>query len=391
MTAVSTQVYIYQQITRVVVYETGDGEYFDYRYYTVYAQKLKINKGVDNVLLFQFINQEEKPVNISGAQFTFRLIDTEGTKMLLEIPLVTLNAATGRAKVTIPAMDLLEIDAQPASYSISRKILAPGGLNEAVYTDAQCGARASIDVVDSIEPEFVPSAPITIPTTQLTNQTSIGGTSFQDWTGWANPYYSGYMSTYTNAVVAGQNTEFFSSHFVPRGAITTVQLELVGYTGTIKAQAAENYQSLWYNVTDSTTYLNKTGSIHLNIVGWYPLLRLCFNNSLYATLNPPGYPALAAPYCTNGVITSVEIQNPGSGYMAPPLVTFVGDGSGATATAAIDANGSVTSITVTNGGSGYWPLPVTTPNPNKGYPIPNANAGALCLLSTGYIASIWYR
>jgi hypothetical protein len=31
--------------------------------------------------------------------------------------------------------------------------------------------------------------------------------------------------------------------------------DLDGYTGTIKAQAAENYQSIFYNVTESTTYL----------------------------------------------------------------------------------------------------------------------------------------
>jgi len=166
---------------------------------------------------------------------------------------------------------------------------------------------------------------------------------------------------------------------------------LVGYTGTIKAQGAENYQSLWYNVTESTTYLNHTGSIHINIVGWFPLLRMCFNNSIYATLNPPGMPAIAMPFTENGVVTSVLIQNPGSGYMAPPLINFVGDGAGAVAEATIDANGSVTAINVINGGSGYWPIPVAAPNPNSGWPIPPANSGAVCFISTGYVAAMWYR
>ena len=68
----STQAYIYQQITRVLLIDTGSGETFTYRYNPVYAKQLTINKGVDNVLLFEFINQQEKPVNINGSNFLFR-------------------------------------------------------------------------------------------------------------------------------------------------------------------------------------------------------------------------------------------------------------------------------------------------------------------------------
>ena len=74
----STQAYIYQQLTSVLTIDTGDGESFTYRYNPVYAKKLTINKGVDNVLLFQFINQEEKPVNITGSTFMFRAINKIG-------------------------------------------------------------------------------------------------------------------------------------------------------------------------------------------------------------------------------------------------------------------------------------------------------------------------
>lgn len=388
MSAASTQVYIYQQKARVVVYDSSVGEQFTYRYYTVYASKLKINKGVDNVILFEFINQEEKPFNIFGSNLVFRLINTEGDQMLLEKPMDILNAGAGWAKVTIKDADILEVDAQPASYSISR---ASGNLNEAVYTDAQCGARAPIDIVNSVEPAYVPSVPLTIPTTELTTQTSLGGTAYADFPGWSNPYYAGYMSSFSNGFASGVSTEFYSSFIEPSSPVTTVQLELLGYTGTIKAMWAENYQSVWYNATESKTYYNYTGTIHWNIVGWYPLLRMAFNNSLYATLNPPGQPCVAVPVCTNGVITSVEIVTPGSGYMAPPLVNFIGDGAGAIATTEINEQGSVTAINVIEGGSGYWPLPIYTPNPVTGWPVPPNQAGAICIVSTGYVVAMWYR
>ena len=69
----------------------------------MYAKNLKLNLGVDNVILFQFMNQDQKPVNISGATFTFRIISQDGQDLLYATELVSLSNTLGRAKVTIPA------------------------------------------------------------------------------------------------------------------------------------------------------------------------------------------------------------------------------------------------------------------------------------------------
>ena len=381
----STQAYIYQQITRVLLIDTGAGETFTYRYDPVYAKKLTINKGVDNVLLFEFINQEEKPVNITGSSFVFRAIDQQGTKLLVDEPLVILNGPTGRAKVTLSAEELLEIQAQPASYSITR---TSGNLTEAVFTNAQSGARAPVDIVNSVLPTFVPSSELTIPTLELSNQLQYGGTSYGQYPGGAfwqgNPNGGSYWNGYGN-------TEYFSSFIAPRGPVTTVQMDLIQYTGTIKAQWAENYQSLWYNITESTTYLNQTKTIYMNIVGWYPLLRLAFNNSVFASPDQPGYPAVAVAYCVDGLVTTITVLDGGSGYLAPPRIDIVGNGAGATAVATISNTGQVTGITVTNPGSGYWPLP-SQPNPGASpSPVPADQQGAIVVISTGFVVNLMYR
>ena len=381
----STQAYIYQQITRVLLIDTGAGETFTYRYDPVYAKKLTINKGVDNVLLFEFINQEEKPVNITGSSFVFRAIDQQGTKLLVDEPLVILNGPTGRAKVTLSAEELLEIQAQPASYSITR---TSGNLTEAVFTNAQSGARAPVDIVNSVLPTFVPSSELTIPTLELSNQLQYGGTSYGQYPGGAfwqgNPNGGSYWNGYGN-------TEYFSSFIAPRGPVTTVQMDLIQYTGTIKAQWAENYQSLWYNITESTTYLNQTKTIYMNIVGWYPLLRLAFNNSVFASPDQPGYPAVAVAYCVDGLVTTITVLDGGSGYLAPPRIDIVGNGAGATAVATISNTGQVVGITVTNPGSGYWPLP-SQPNPGASpSPVPADQQGAIVVISTGFVVNLMYR
>jgi len=383
----STQVYIYQQLTQVLCMDTtGVGDTFLYRYNPVYAKVLTINKGVDNVLLFQFINQQEKPVDITGSSFMFRVISTEGDELLLEQPMVILDGPTGRAKVQFSGSQLLEVLAQPAGYSIQRT-QPGGGYSDAVFVDAQAGARAPVNIVDSVYPQYVPSSPLTIPTIQLSAQQQVDGTSFTQSP--SNPYWAGNPNggNYWNSFL---NTEYFSSFIEPRSAVTTVQMTLDGYTGTIKAQAAENYQSLWYNVSDSQTYYNYTGTIQHTILGWYPLLRMCFNNSIFAVPDQPSSPAIAQAVVEGGQLVAVNVVNGGSGYLAPPKIEIIGDGAGAKAEAII-SGGVVVGINVTNPGSGYWYLP------NTGYasgvvapPAPGGN-GAAVVISTGYVVDLLYR
>jgi hypothetical protein len=368
----STTAYLYQQKTRVLMIDTS-GAYFTMRYDPVYAKKLTINKGVDNVILFEFINQDQKPVNITGSTMVFRLISQDGVELMNATEMVILNAATGRAKVTLTADALNYIQAQPANYSISRK---SGNLTEAVFTDAQAGAAAPVDIVDSIYPEFVPSAELTIPTNNLTAQDSYGGSSSSNYPDWAlqggSPInnYSPYRTT-----------EFYSSFIEPQSAITTIQFDLIGYTGTIKAQAAENYQSIFYNITESTQYLNKTGTISMTIVGWHPLIRLCFNNSIYTTGENGnqimGVPAQATAVVEDGVVTSINVTYAGQGYQAPPLIEIVGEGAGATAVSTL-LDGFVSGIQVVTGGSGYRPVPPTM-------------TSAQVIVSTGHVVNLKYR
>ncbi len=384
----STQVYLYQQLTRVLLMDTGGGETFIYRYDPVYAKRLTINKGVDNVILFEFVNQEQKPVNVTGSGFVFRVINTESNKLLLQKPMVILNGATGRAKVEFDGAELLDVLAQPASYSIQRT-QPSGGYSDAVFVDAQAGARAPVDIVDSVLPQYVPSAPLTIPNTELSNQFSYEGVGLENYA--ASPYWQGNPNG-SNNWNSWVNPQFYSSFIEPKSSVTTVQMDLVGYTGTIKAQAADNYQSVFYNISDSETYLDQTRTIHWNIVGWYPIVRLAFDSSLFAV---PFYqnqvPATATAIVEDGVVTSVQMQNNGSGYAAPPKVNIVGNGAGARARAIWSPEtGAVTGIEILDGGSGYWRIPNATLTSGQ-YPVSPQNQGALVIISTGYIENLLYR
>jgi len=84
-------------------------------------------------------------------------------------------------------------------------------------------------------------------------------------------------------------------------------------------------------------------------------------------------------------ISSIEITNPGTGYLTAPTVTITGDGTGATAEAVI-VNGSIQSINVKNRGIDYTRAIVTISGGN-GY---GAETTATIDAATGSIRTIYY-
>lgn len=355
----STTVYLYQQIIRVLLIDTG-GSYFTARYEPVYAQQLTVNKGVDNVLLFEFINQEQKPVNITGSTFVFRLLNQAGDELFVEKNMEILSAPLGRIKVVLNPADTNDIVAQPGSYSIQR---TQGSYVQAVFVDDNAGARGNCNIVDSVFPEFVPSGECTVP--DLYGKNKYVGAAPD-----SNPDWARNQNIYNG----GQSTEFYSS-FIPTNdsSLTTIKLELVHYTGTIKIQGADNYESVWYNVTDAREYYDKTGPVYFNAVGYHPLLRVALNNSI-------GYGATATANVVNGVVTGLSLTNAGYDYVAAPYVQILGFGAGATAVATVPpGGGGVATLTVTNGGSGYVPLQF------------QSNQMACVVITNGVVQSIQYR
>jgi len=241
----STTAYLYQQIQKVLLVDIS-GAYFNVRWQPVYAKNLKLNLGVDNVILFQFQNQDQKPVNITGATFTFRMISQNGESLLYAKELVSLNNQLGRAKVTIPAADTVNFQAQPASWSLE---VSSGVLEQAVFTDDYAGARGVIDIVDSVFPAFVASQELT-----------IGAQAEQN-----NTYYTSTIST-------------------SGSSLTTFQIDTVRFTGNLTAQGATTTDGEWYNVdvkdlntcntVSNIAFSNSTDRLGINVEGFHPYVRL---------------------------------------------------------------------------------------------------------------------
>ena len=357
----STTAYLYQQRYPVLLIDTS-GAYFTARWDPVYSKPITINKGVDNVLLFEMFNQDQKPVNVTGSEFVFQLISQDGTVLLYREYMEILSAPYGRVKVTIPEADLDLIDAQTCSYSITR---SSGNLTQAVFTDEGANGRGVAYILDSTFPQFVPSRTVTIPTLYGPGDypASQPYTTLPDWALPQQSMPATFSETYTSYVDGN-----------PSG-IGTFILNLNTFTGNIKVQAAENYESVWYDITDQQAFYANTGNVNITAQGNHNLLRLAINQ--YGGVSGATI-ALANATVENGAVTSVNILNSGSGYLAEPLVIIVGAGTGASAVATINSSGAVTNIDVINGGAGYSPVP------------PSQQAASVTIVP-GIIEQITYR
>ena len=331
----STTAYLYQQKQQVLLINTsGTGEVFLRRWQPVYAKNLKIHRGVDNVILFEFVNQDQKPVNITGSTITFRLISTNGDILLLSKDLVILNAATGRAKITLLATELDEIDAQPVGWSLERN-QATSTLYEPVFTDAYSGGRGTADVVDSVYPAFVPSEIMIVPTNPEISQD--------------NP-----------------NRNHTSAVYLEGRALVTFQFDFDNFSGNVKPQGSKTQLGPWYDIGSQRQYVNRQVKDYWNIEGYHNYVRF--------EVNQYGYKAKAGnAVVSGGAVTTISTNNQGSQWISTPFpnIDIVGEGTGATGYAEA-SGGNITDIVVVTGGEGY----VNNPNVK---------------INNGFITSIAYR
>ena len=254
----STAAFIYTQ-RQIVILLIGNSPR---AFMPVYAKTMNLHKGVDNKLQFQFLNQEQKPVDITGKSITCRILNSDGTEVLLQRTLTIELALTGIAALYLNAADLENISPQKCYYSLE---IPEGQFGYPVFVDPAGGARGDINILNSVLPSFVPSQIVTIPTGQpfpnLDANNSIANALPN-----ANTYYSSVINTQDNPILSIQaNYHEFNGE---------VLIE-----GTFNSQLTD-----WYPIT-SDEYDNVTDTKGYTIKGYHPFVRMVFTSNTGAVTN----------------------------------------------------------------------------------------------------------
>lgn len=244
----STDVFIYTQ-KQIVVLPTGNSPR---RFMPVYSKILTLNKGVDNLIQFQFLNQQQKPVDISGMELTFRILSAAASRVLLSKTLNLTLPLTGIAVLDVESAELEPLDSQRCYYTIEYTRNS-GNTNYAVFMDQIAGARGDLVIADSVLPAFQPCQEVTIPSDQLTLMSQCAIVGMQ---GTGISYYSSAIVTYNNPCL-------------------TFQASYTNFSGNVTIEGSvANDDTSWYPITTSPTYNNLTNTEGYTIDGYHPYVRL---------------------------------------------------------------------------------------------------------------------
>lgn len=222
----------------------------------VYAKPLTLHKGVDNKIQFQFLNQEQKPVDITGKEITCRILNNEGNAVLLQAALTLDLPLTGIASLNLNAADIEDIVPQKAYYTLEIPV---GSFDYPVFVDQNAGARGDMNIVDSILPSFVPSANISIPT----------GQPF--------PNISNNQSSNTTYVTSVINTE--------DNPVLTIQARYEEFYGNVVIQGSTIVDGDWYEIDAETDLANITETRGYTVKGFHPYIRMAFTSNSGAVTN----------------------------------------------------------------------------------------------------------
>lgn len=255
--AYSTSVFVYTQ-RQIVVLLSGNSAR---RYMPVYSKPLTIHRGVDNQIQFQFLDQEQKPVNITGKEIKCRIINNNGTMVLLEKVLTLQLPLTGIAVLRLNAADIENIIPQLAHYSLEIPV---DNFDYPVYVDQNAGARGDMNIVNSVLPSFVPSANVTIPTGQpfpnISSNNSISNVLPN-----ANTYYSSVINTEDNPIL-------------------TIQTSFEQFNGDVTIEGSTIVDGDWYPII-TETYANNSNTQGYVIKGFHPYVRMVFTSNTGAVTN----------------------------------------------------------------------------------------------------------
>jgi len=252
----STAVYFYTPKHTVVLSHGNSIR----RYQSVYAKNLTLHKGVTNKIQLQFLNQDQKPVNLTGAEITFRILSDDSSKLLYSSSL-SLSPSDGALPLTGIAIlrlshnALNSINQQMCKYTLEFKTAPSATPGSAVFTDDHSGARGTLEIVNSVLPNFIPSQIISIPSHQYPSM--------------------------------GNEVTYHSSIFSPNNNIFTMQIEYENYTGSMTLQASTTQQGDWYDVSDPYEYDNLNDTLGYNNLnfGIHPFYRLQFISTSGDTQN----------------------------------------------------------------------------------------------------------
>ena len=202
-----------------------------------------LHRNVNNTFQIQVFNEQQKPVDLTGKNVIFRMLNSDNTKLLVEKVATVTYALTGIITVSLSKAELENVAPQKCFFSLTLD-------SEPLFTDMKGTGFGLIEVADSILPKVVFSTSVHIPTQIFPNTIPN-----------------------TNAI-----RTYYSDLFYPTGPTTTVAFKMSNFTGNVTIQGASSNDNNWVDVQTSS-HTQDTKTYGATVKGFFSALRLSFVSS----------------------------------------------------------------------------------------------------------------
>lgn len=118
----------------------------------VYTRTIQMYKNINNVLKFQFLNSEQKPINLGNRTATFNVVDDyvfANANTVLSSNITIYNSSQGLGYTIVSGNDLVQLDRENYTYNV--KIDSVYG-NVVTYVDDNYSAVGQIFLSNSAYP-----------------------------------------------------------------------------------------------------------------------------------------------------------------------------------------------------------------------------------------------
>jgi hypothetical protein len=225
-------------------------------YNIMYQRDLKIQKGLQNKIQFQFKNSDQKLLRISDTDaYVFTMFHAIDRRQLIEKPIAILDNGTTSTKglglLTLSESDTLDLD--KGHYKFSIKKLNTDGTYDQTYANTYYGVGGTVELLEDVYPVLQPSQIVT---------------------SWQKQY---------NYDQEAQQYEYYSGNlpahpeYQGNTALHTVAIYCTKYRGQILVEATQqNTPGSFgdYVTVSSTTVNNFSGVTYLNFNGVWSYVRI---------------------------------------------------------------------------------------------------------------------
>ena len=105
--------YLYEQKIQVTTTDVTVGNTMS----MFYTQPIKVYRGIDNPVRVNFVNRDQKKVNLADKTVTFVMIDKDTNKTLKTRSVEKINTRDGIVELTLRDVDLYNLDAKFYTYA----------------------------------------------------------------------------------------------------------------------------------------------------------------------------------------------------------------------------------------------------------------------------------